>query len=177
MRRAEALPCLVAALADDVARPAAEEAMRRFGRDAVPALLTGAMERAIRDGSETESSHRRRRAALALLLDIDVAVLPLLRAAWVNDDDPEIAVLGCRLVLRRGDAAERRAAIQRLVQMLPSVHWRARHDIEDCLAKHAADARPAIRAAVPAARPGEDDRSPEAAAQRSLLRIAHRLRL
>lgn len=178
-RRPESLPCLIAALADDLARPAAQDALRQFGRDAITALLAGATDRTEQAGAESESSRRRRRAALALVLEAGgPAAMPSQRRMdWMHDDDPEIAVLGCRVVLRYGDATERLAAIQRLIDMLKLAHWRVRHDIEDCLVAHGEDARLPLQNTVPAVPPSEEDRSPEAGAQRSLIRVAHHLQL
>ncbi len=176
-RRPEALPCLIAALADDLARPAAEDAIRQYGDAAMGALLGAASERTVQDGTETDSSRRRRRAALVLLLGIgDAAGVPSQRCAeWVHDDDPLIVVLGCQVALAGGAPAERRAAIRRLLDMVRVVAWRLRQGIEDCLVEHGDDARPLIQAVAPAVLPDKADLSREAAAQRCLIRIAHRL--
>jgi hypothetical protein len=177
-RRPEALACLTAALGDDLARPAAEDALRQFGRDAMTALVAGATDRTVQACAETESSRRRRRAALALMLEAGgpAAMPSQRRAQWMHDDDPEIAVLGCGVALRYGDAAEKQTAVRRLVDMLGSVHWRVRHDIEDCLVAHGEDARLVVQGILPTMAPSEGDRSPAADAQRSLNRVARRLR-
>jgi hypothetical protein len=176
-RRPEALSCLIAALADDLARMAAEDAIRQYGRAAETALLAGATERIMQDGAETESSRRRRRAALGLLLEISGAagLSRQQRDAWCLDDDPWIALAGCRLALACGAPAERCAAIRRLLDMLPAVDWQVRRDIEDCLIEHGDDARPLIRAAVPAVAPDATDFSRQAEAQRCLIRLARRI--
>jgi hypothetical protein len=67
MRRRGALPCLVAALEDDLARPVAEDALRSFGVEAAAVLKQAARPGT---GPETESARRRRRAALGLLDEI-----------------------------------------------------------------------------------------------------------
>ncbi len=177
LRRIEALPCLIAALADDVARPAAEDAIRRFGHDAAAALIGGATGRTLQDGSETESSRRRRRAALALLTEIGdpVQTSGQQRSEWIKDDDPQISVEGCRIALRSGGPAERQAAVRRMVDMLPTVPWHVRRDIEELLVAHAEDARALVQDRVPAAPPSDADCSAAADAQRRLIRIAHRL--
>jgi len=177
LRRIDALPCLIAALADGVARPAAEEAIRQFGRAAATALVAGATERTPQDGSESESSRRRRRATLALLMEISdpVRTSRQQRSEWINDDDPRIAVEGCGMALRSGDLVERQAAIRRLIDMLPTVPWYVQRDIEERLVEHAADARALVRDRTSVAPPTEGDYSAEADAQRRLIRIAHRL--
>ena len=176
-RRPEALSCLVAALADDVARTAAEYAIRQHGRAAGPTLLAGATERVMQDGADTESSRRRRRAALGLLLGIGGAagLSRQQRDVWRLDDDPWIVLAGCRLALAYGASTERCAAIRRLLDMLPAVDWRIRRDIEDCLIEHGEDARPLIRAVAPAVAPDEADFSRQAEAQRCLIRLARRI--
>ncbi len=177
LRHPGALACLLAALADDVARPAAEGAIRHYGRAARTLLLAAVTERDVRDGAETESSRRRRRAALALLLETgDAADLSReQRDLWVHDDDPQIVVAGCRLVLACGDPAERGAAIGRLLDMLPFVDWKLRSEMVDCLEDNRGDARPLIRALVASFAPDAADFSPPAEAQRYLIRLAHRL--
>jgi hypothetical protein len=72
-------------------------------------------------------------------------------------------------------AAERQEAVQRLVDMLLTVPWHGRRDIEDCLVEHAADARPLVLLHLPATAPAEADCSAEADAQRWFIRLAHRL--
>jgi len=177
LHHVDALACLIAALADDVARPAAEDAIRQFGHDAAAALVAGASERTLRDGFESESSRRRRRAALALLMEIGdpVRTSEQQRSEWINDDDPQIAVEGCRTALRSGDPAERQVAVRRLIDMLPAVPWHVQREIEERLVEHDADARPLVRRRSPAAPPTEGDFSAEADAQRRLIRIANRL--
>jgi hypothetical protein len=173
-RRPEALACLIAALADDLARSAAEDAIRQYGRAAGPALLAAATERVMQDRAETESSRRRRRAALGLLSEIGGAagLSRQQRDVWSLDDDPWFMLAGCRLALAYGASMERCAAIRRLLDMLPAVDWRIRRDIEDCLIEHGDDARPLIRAVAPAVAPDEADFSRQAEAQRCLIRLA-----
>jgi hypothetical protein len=174
-RRPEAVACLVAALADDVARTAAEDAIRHYGGTAQAALAAGATERDVRDGAETESSRRRRRAALGLLQQIGGAaeLSRQQRDAWVRDDDPQLALSGCRLALACGDPAERGAAVRRLLDLLPMVDWQLRREIGYCLEDHSRDARPLIRAMVPVRAPDAADFSRQAEAQRCLMRLAH----
>lgn len=177
MRRREALPCLVAALEDDLARPAAEDALRNFGRGAVPALLEGARTATRHDGEESESSRRRRRSALRLLSEIGgpAGIDAGLRTNWRTDPDAEIALLGCRLAVGLGDAAEHRAAVQQLIQMLHRVPLTLRWEIAACLVEHASSVRPLLEPATSGVTFGDEDRSPAAEAQRYLLRIKRQL--
>jgi hypothetical protein len=136
-----AMPCLIAALEDDLARPAAADAIRRFGRGATCALARGASDRNVRYGSESESSLRRRRTALALLLEIGdlVKVTREQQSEWVNDADPDIAVLGCRVLLSSHDPLYRHDALQKLALLSSRVHWRLRLDIDGILREHGTD--------------------------------------
>jgi hypothetical protein len=68
--RAEASSYLVAALAEDESRLAAETALRRLGGSARPVLLAAATRHPF-DRNESESRRRQRRSALALLKEID----------------------------------------------------------------------------------------------------------
>lgn len=172
-RRPEALPCLVAALADDVVRPTAEGAIRRYGRAAVPALVAGATERIVQDGAETESSRRRRRAALDLLAETGgtADLTRAQRALWLTDDDPAIVLAGSRLVMADGTRPERQDAARRLLAVLPSVNWPLRSSIERFLIEHPDDVRPALAALHPGTAPDAADLSHAAGTQRSLLRL------
>ena len=141
-RRTEALPCLIGALADDLARPAAEGAIRCFGRDAAVALARAGSERDVQNGSESESSLRRRRTALTLLLEIGDLTAVTLRqqVEWAEDADPDIAVAGCRAMLGGRDAMNRRRALQKLARLSPRVRWSLHLDIEGILREHSTDA-------------------------------------
>lgn len=177
-RRPEALPCIVAALADDIARPAAEAALRAFGAAAVPLLCEAAIDRRPDSATESESSRRRRRSALTLLLE----------AGWVADRDlrndieglcmdryPEIAATACRLRLAGGSAAARRTAAQRAIDLLGHVNQIVRADIEDALVTHADITRDVLAAMTPVESPCANDRSPTAMAARTLRRVAIRI--
>jgi hypothetical protein len=173
MRRPETLPCLVAALEDDLARPAAEDALRNSGVEAMAALKRAARPEA---GEETESARRRRRAALELLGEIDPLpeTCPGLRRWWRGDPEPTIAMLGCRFSLAQGDDAEIAAAVEQLIGMLGDAKWSMRREIEDLLC-HDRLAAVLQEYLAPATWVGPEDRSPAAERQRSLLRIKARL--
>lgn len=176
-QRDEALPCLIRALEDDVARPAAEDAIRKFGARARSALLEAASDSARTGHFETESSRRRRRAVLSLLLELgdEAQVPPVQASALVGDEDHVIAVLGCRVVLEYGTDQERWAAVQRLIGLLPVVHWLTRRDIESCLVRHPNFAGSAIARLDHAPMPEIHDVSPQAEARRAIRRIGGHL--
>lgn len=139
-KRAEALPCLIASLCDDLARPAAQAALLGFEQAAVPALVD-TLRDADRDGGwEFESSLRRRRAALALLSRLrPSAPLPaVLCLDLMRDADPAIAAGACHAALVSA-AIERQTVIRRLRELLPQANWLLRMEIEEHLASAARD--------------------------------------
>jgi hypothetical protein len=144
-RRVEVIPVLVDALEDDASRRTAETALKRLGRSAVPALLRAATLRAPLVEWESESSLRKRRGALQLLLAIGIP-----RKAWatlrnsMEDRDPKVAVLACKICLKRGWTSERPRAIHRLIDLLEEVDWMLRDDLENCLVAHFDTARNTI---------------------------------
>jgi putative (di)nucleoside polyphosphate hydrolase len=135
-RRQEAIPCLVAALAEDTARPAAEAAFLDLGAASRPALLRAATIAEPTADGETVSSTRRRRSALHLLHEIGVtpedwpALRPLI---WARDD--RIATLACQIGLTIGNA-DRRAILRRLTGMVGTADPLLGDDVEDLLAEH-----------------------------------------
>jgi hypothetical protein len=70
--RVAAIPVLIDALEDDASRRTAETGLKRLRRSAVPALLRAATLQAPLAERESESSLRRRRSALELLLQIGI---------------------------------------------------------------------------------------------------------
>ena len=55
----------------------------------------------------------------------------------MDDQDPKLILLACRLCLAFAPNTERRKAIVRLRRLLPSADLPLRLDIEQCLAQHA----------------------------------------
>jgi HEAT repeat protein len=117
--RAEAIPMLVDALADDTSRPVAEAALRRFGKQSEGALLNAATTQLPAPEGESASSVRRRRSALGLLAEIDVArqTWPILRQL-MGDRDVKIATLASEICLGCAFAVERSKAVRRLIDLL-----------------------------------------------------------
>lgn len=70
-RRHEAIPYLIAALAEDECRPLAEAALKALGSAAYPALLQAAFETETAPGHESPSRLRQRRSISALLGSAD----------------------------------------------------------------------------------------------------------
>ena len=142
--RIEALPCLIRALGDDVAFPSAVTALHSLGAVAVPALWRAALDPWPDRGHETDTSRRRRRAALAVLRDTgaDPGAAPagaLQRLA--DDDDPGISTAALCWQLDADPATDRHAAALRLVAALDRDDIAVRYDIEACLKRHADLAR------------------------------------
>ena len=84
---------------------------------------------------ESESSLRRRRSALALLIEIGIRpeTWPLLRRL-MQDKDSKIAVLACKICLMSAIESEKGTAIQRLIRLLPNMDFVLTDEIEQCLA-------------------------------------------
>jgi Dynamin family len=141
----EAVPLLIDALEEDASRLTAEAALRKLGRPARAALLRAVDMPAPSAERESESSVRRRRSALRLLVETEAS-----RGGWrdlrhlVHDKDAKVAALACKICLARAPAAERADAVRRLIELLAREDWVLREDIEDCLAAHFDSARQVI---------------------------------
>lgn len=113
-RSTKAIPTLVAALAEDGSRAAAQEGLRAIGPAARPLLLATAY------GAQptTETHRRHRHAALAVLFDIGPpeGAAPAL-SALIHEEDASIAALACGTVLRFGPADLRGEAESRLAEL------------------------------------------------------------
>ena len=176
-RRMEALPAILASLDDDVARPAAEEAIRRFGRLAVPSLLRVIPRPTSRPQDEPESSRRKRRSSLALLVDLDASaeISPEARSGLMEEDDDALSLLGCRLALDRGSVHERQVAVHRLIDRLERSSSLQRKEIEDLLVRNGDVARRITEAVLSGLPPQSAyDYSAHGEAVRTLLRIKDR---
>ncbi|HET6376311.1 MAG TPA: HEAT repeat domain-containing protein, partial [Methylocella sp.] len=120
MGRPEAIPFLIDALAEDESRPDAEAALREVGPRAHPLLAAAACRRGPESGPESESRLRQRRSALAVLSGsgIQRETWPVLRHL-MDDRDPGIAVLACKICLQCAPRQEHPGARQRLASLLP----------------------------------------------------------
>jgi hypothetical protein len=134
-RRAESIPILVRALADDLGRSPAEQAIRIFGRAAVP-LLIHAVSNPISKfrGRESPSSIRRYRSILRLILELGSP-----EGLWDRvrnlacDSDDEISMLVCKIGLVAAGDTERHECASRLVTLLSRVAWPLNQEIEESL--------------------------------------------
>jgi HEAT repeat protein len=143
--RVEAVPILDRALEDDMCRPAAEEALRRIGETARPALVLSAITPLPSAEAESPSSLRRRRSVLGLLAEGGIspqdqaALRPLL-----SNMDPEIVVRTSQLLAPGAGPEDRSTIAHRLIEVLPSADWFLHQDIEGCLISMFDQAAPAI---------------------------------
>jgi hypothetical protein len=133
-RRAEAIPHLINALAEDESREEAEAALREVDALAHDSLIVAAIPDPAPTDRESESRLRQRRSALALLVQSGVrpGEWPVLRDI-MDDRDPRLALLACRLCLSCAPKSERRKAIARLRSLLPGADIPLRLDIEQSL--------------------------------------------
>ena len=169
-RCAAALPSLIAALGDDIARPAAETALRNLGEAAAAELWRAARNPQLDCGEETESSRRRRRSALTVLGDIGSSATMDLEPLC-NEADAAIAAAACRIRLAGGTVTERRRAAERLIAVLDTADLSVRADIETSLLAHADVTREVLAAMSGAAL----SCPPGTARDRLLYRVAHRI--
>ncbi len=143
IRCAGALDYLVAALAEDDARPWAEAALRNLGAKAVPALVETALVRRPADECESVSSRRRRQSALGLIAELPLdgaAAWPAL-SGLMEDRDQRARALACRIALRIAPERDRRRAAETLTDLLAGSDFLLREEIGDWLARHRGDAK------------------------------------
>ena len=145
-RRAEAIPMLVAALAEDACRLSAERALVDMDADAVPHLTAAALRREPSDEDESESSLRRRRSALQVLRDMGVPAdaWPALREALYERDDA-VALAAARIALECAPKPDRKDAVRRLLDIIDRAGAAWRMEIEDALTEHFEIAEPSIK--------------------------------
>ena len=140
--RIEALPCLIRALGDDVAFPSAITALHNLGAVALPALWRAVLDPSPDGDHETNTSRRRRRAALTVLHDIgadaDGGAAPAGALQRLTDDrDSGISTAALCWQLDADPAVDRHAVALRLVAALDRDDIAGRYDIELCLERHA----------------------------------------
>ncbi len=135
-KRPEPIPYFIRALEDDMCRSAAEEALRKLGAVAMPALLEAATARAPSAEEEAPSSVLRRVSALNLLTelrlgsDVWLVLRPLL-----SDSHSEVVIAVSKVATKFGDSEDKLATVRRVLEILPSVPWFAQEEIEDCLVR------------------------------------------
>jgi len=133
----EPIPLFIAALMDDVSRPAAENALRSMGELAKPALINAAVTPAPSENYESPSILLRRRSAMRILADLTVTAEDWPRIKeLLNDDDPEISIITAGMALGIADREDRSRAIETLIRKIPYANWCVQAEIENCLVKH-----------------------------------------
>ncbi|MGH7780771.1 MAG: hypothetical protein ACREQR_13180 [Candidatus Binataceae bacterium] len=157
LRRADILPILIDALDEDFSRGAAEEALRKIGAIAGPALCGAALRLVPSPEYESPSSVRRRRSALRLLVEMGLA-----QTFWgrleplVFDPNENIAAIAGGVAIGFGSEAQRQTAATRLVALLQVADWLLRSEIEGYLISHFYSAKTAVDEAL-AAHAGDQD--------------------
>ena len=133
-RRKEALPILERALEDDVARPAAEEALTGFGGDEIETLVSTLHRKRMNEDEEVPSSLRRRRSAAELLSNsrIETEWWPLLRFL-LEEDDSELVIHGARIATLLAPDAEKTNAVASVLRVLPDSPWYLKEEATKCL--------------------------------------------
>jgi len=175
-RRTEAVSYFDKALEDDFCRSAAEEAFRKLGAAARPALIRSSKTPFPSPGEETPSSLRRRRSVVGLLAEIGVthhdwcALRPLL-----DEEDPDLVVAVARLALTAGDNKDRMSAARRLLEVLPSADWYLQEEIEDCLVGIYRESGPVLEETIERLASRPDGRLVSDRVVRTLLRVRKRV--
>jgi len=136
-RRTEVMPYFLWALGDDVCRSYAEEAIRKLGEPAKPYLLRAANSPSPSTAEETPSSFIRRRWALRILSDLNLAEQdwPKLRNL-LCEDDPEIVITVARIGLATAPLPDKWQGVRRVIAMLPRADWFLRTEARAALAQH-----------------------------------------
>jgi hypothetical protein len=144
--RVESVPYFVAALADDVCRSAAEEALRKLGPSAKPALIEASIQPVPSADEEIPSSKLRRKKALHILADLPLVSedWPLLRG-FLDEKDPEFVVTAARIAFQIAPQRDQDAAVRCLIEILPRADWFARIEASACLVEHSALSLPHVR--------------------------------
>jgi hypothetical protein len=156
LRLIEAIPFLIAALSDDVARPAAMEALNTMLFEAEPLLIRTILNGSSCGPEEGEPAREQRARAAASLLA--TANLPKeharVLAPALECGDPEIASGVARVLLGSGWGDPRHIA-EELMRLLPRAPWFIRDDIRESLEKCGLNAMEALEAGI-RARPPSD---------------------
>ena len=141
----EAIPYLLHALEDDLCQASAVDGLRTLGREAELALVTAARTQLPSADEERSSSRRRRTKALELLAEIGPSPKswPWLRPL-LEGSDPGIVTAVSRIAATMGDHEDRKTAVSRLLEVLPSADWYLREEIQSCLVDMYPEARSRI---------------------------------
>jgi hypothetical protein len=131
---ADAIPYFLRALEDDACRAAAEDALRRLGEAARPALLGAALTPLPSPDCERQASVRRRASALNLLAAIGVPAIwwPALRPL-IDEHHPEIVVAASRLAAATAPIKDKNVTLRKLLKILPETDWFLQAEVEALL--------------------------------------------
>jgi HEAT repeat protein len=135
-RRPEAVAYLIDALADDVCRTAAEEALKNVYGFARP-LLIAAVSTPLPDVThESPSSIRRRRSAVRLLAERGIAGTewPAL-APLLDEEDPTILTAISSIGVAIASPEEKEKITRRMLELLPGAEWSLQGDVESVLVR------------------------------------------
>lgn len=136
-RRTESIPCFIQALESDLSRAAAIEGLEFFGERATPYLLLELFRPEPNPPEkETTSSLHRRRACIRLLERLRLSpreyqsLLDLL-----FEQDAEIILGVCTIILNAGDGQHYAAAVQKLRAMRPHTNWPLRDEVDELIGR------------------------------------------
>ena len=132
--RKDSIEIFVSALSEDELRFTAEAILRGYGTVVRPALIATALDRDDAGHSENESHLRKRRSALALLLEIGISAKKwrVLRSL-LEDSDRQIALLACRICFELGPAQDLARSAGRLIDLRSGADWLDQERIDDLL--------------------------------------------
>jgi HEAT repeat protein len=132
--RPEALPILERALEDDVARPAAEEALVQFGSQAIETLIATVGRKRMNEDEEVPSSLRRRRSAAEILSNarLEGAMWPKLRLL-LDETDAELVVHSAKIAVVLASDFDKKHAVAALLRVLSESPWYVKEEAAGCL--------------------------------------------
>jgi hypothetical protein len=135
LRLNSAAPYLVEALADDVNRPRAMNALRQMLPAARPLLIAAALLWLTRDRSEENPAlHRTALAAARLLSESDVSADEATKLGpLMHSEDPEMAACVAQILLKH-QPRDTGVVAHILIGALPRAPWFVRDEIRDLLA-------------------------------------------
>jgi hypothetical protein len=149
LRLISAAPYLVDALADDVSRPPAMEALRCMLPDVAPLLIEATLKWSLRNRVDDDPiSHRKAQAAVRLLSESDLSLDEVGKFGPLLDaEDPDIVACAARILLKNPDRHVGRIA-SAMISALPNASWFVRDEIRDLLTACGPDAIGPIEAEI-----------------------------
>jgi HEAT repeat protein len=148
-RRPESIPYIVMTLEDDVCRPAAEEALRKFGASARLELIHAVLTPRPNREAETPSSLRRRGSAARLLAEMGISPDEWPKLGQLLDEtDPAILVAVSKIASKVAATKEKVFAVQQLIGALEIADWYLRDEISNILIDLFDIARPFVEEGI-----------------------------